>query len=123
MQLRAKPQKLNAAGEELLALSWDLRRTREELDVIERWLLRQKGLEECAQAIRRQSEELSLTTAGLVRMTSSLNEVARLYSLTESKNTQLVEDLGYRGGSYRENLRPGTSGKIRKRLDQLFRTE
>ncbi len=90
--MKIEPRKADMASQELLDLSRLLRQAREEVEEVRRQLRCHSQLEECRRQLKRQEDNLSLSTAKVVDMSCALREIADLYRAAEEKNVERLEE-------------------------------
>lgn len=92
MQITVYPEQVNSIGVDTLELSRTVRRCREETEDVCVQLQRLSGLEECRRDLRKQEEALLVTMNRLLDLSSSLMEIAEIYSTEETKNEEMLEN-------------------------------
>lgn len=92
MQIRINTGKANAASADLLSLSRTIRGLREEVESVRSGLRRHSQLDTCRAQLQKQEEALSLLTARLVNLSSSLHQISDMYNRAEQRSLDALEE-------------------------------
>lgn len=110
MRIIAEKKKLLSSSSELLSLSRTVRQLDDEVGSIEKCLRNLSELDTCRYELKRQRDALELLTGRIVNLSTSLREIAELYTRAEERNEYNLEEApGLRSGTIKGGLYAGTN--------------
>lgn len=92
MKIIAQQKKMLSSSSELLSLSRSMRQLSDEVGNVEQALRTLSELDACRYELKRQRDAMDLLTGRVVNLSTSLREIAELYTKAEERNEYNLEE-------------------------------
>lgn len=120
MQIKICSEKVVVSSRRMLELSRTMRQCLGEVEDVRRQLQQLNGLGECRSALMKQEEGVTLLAARLVGLSSSLEEIAGIYSAAEDRNMYALEEHPRGTDSHEIISVYGTGSDMHRRIQNIL---